>query len=39
MSEKIYGDAAFRRQGLFGSATENTYSGALSFMRRNYSRD
>ncbi len=39
MTEKIKGDGAFRRQGLYGSVTENTYSGALSFMRRNYSRD
>ena len=39
MTDKIYGDGAFRRQGLMGSATENTYAGALSFMRRSYSRD
>ena len=39
MTDKIYGDGAFRRQGLMGSATENTYAGALSFMRRRYSRD
>lgn len=32
------GDAAFRRKELYGSTFENTYSGALSFMRRNYSR-
>lgn len=30
---KNYGNAAFRRQAL---KIENTYSGALSFMRRNY---
>lgn len=35
----IYGDGAFRRQGLMGSIIENTYAGALSFMRRNYTRD
>lgn len=35
----IIGDAAFRRQSLLGSNIENTYAGALSFMRRNYSRD
>lgn len=38
-NEKIIGDAAFRRQGLMGSVIENTYAGALSFMRRNYTRN
>jgi len=32
-------DAAFRRQDLKGSAIESTYAGALSFMRRKYTRD
>ncbi len=32
-------DAAFTRTSLYGSHTEHTYSGALSFMRRKYSRD
>ncbi len=39
MSEKIKGDGAFRRLDLHTPVIENTYSGALSFMRRNYSRD
>ena len=38
-NEKIIGDAAFRRQSLMGSVIENTYAGALSFMRRNYTRN
>ena len=33
------GDAAFRRQELKGSNVESTYAGALSFMRRKYTRD
>ena len=36
---EIIGDGAFRRPGLYGSTIENTYAGALSFMRRNYTRD
>ena len=32
-------DAAFTRTSLYGSHTEHTYSGALSFMRRKYTRD
>lgn len=39
MTEKIYGDGAFRRESLKGSTIENTYAGALSFMRRRYTRD
>lgn len=39
MDQIITGDSAFRRTSLFGSLTENTYAGALSFMRRNYTRD
>lgn len=39
MTDVIRGDGAFRRQSLHGTAIENTYAGALSFMRRNYTRD
>ncbi|MCP4334590.1 MAG: agmatinase [Gammaproteobacteria bacterium] len=33
------GDAAFRRKDIKGTAIENSFSGALSFMRRKYTRD
>ena len=33
------GDQAFRRESLYGSESEQTYAGALSFLRRKYSRD
>jgi len=33
------GDAAFRRRDLKGSTIEATYAGALSFMRRKYTRE
>ncbi|MFO1091498.1 MAG: agmatinase [Hyphomicrobiales bacterium] len=33
------GDAAFRRKTLKGSSIEPSYAGALSFMRRKYTRD
>jgi agmatinase len=33
------GDEAFRRQDLKGTRWEATYAGALSFMRRKYTRD
>ncbi|MGE0004166.1 MAG: agmatinase [Parvibaculaceae bacterium] len=33
------GDSAFRRKGLKGTELEATYAGALSYMRRKYSRD
>ncbi len=33
------GDAAFRRGDLKGTQIESTYAGALSFMRRRYTRD
>jgi agmatinase len=39
MTEPIRGDGAFRRPSLHGSTIENTYAGALSFMRRSYTRD
>jgi agmatinase len=32
-------DSAFTRDDLYGSRPEPTFSGALSFLRRNYSRD
>lgn len=33
------GDAAFRRESLMGTEIEPNYAGALSFMRRRYTRD
>ena len=33
------GDAAFRRAELAGTEIEPSYAGALSFMRRRYTRD
>lgn len=33
------GDGAFTKQSLYGTETELTFSGALSFMRRKYSKD
>lgn len=33
------GDAAFRREGWFGGVDDATYSGALSFLRRTFSRE
>jgi agmatinase len=33
------GDAAFRRDSLFGTEVEATYAGAQSFMRRKFTRD
>jgi agmatinase len=38
MTERHLGDGAIRRSSLYGSSTENTYAGALSFTRRNYTR-
>ena len=32
-------DTAFTRDDLYGTKAEPTYAGALSFMRRKYSRD
>jgi len=37
--DKPLTDQAFRRDGLYGSTVGNTFAGALSFMRRNYTRD
>ncbi len=34
-----HGDAAFRRKNIKGTIVENSFSGALSFMRRKYTRD
>ena len=39
MVNDIKGDGAIRREGLYGSSIENTYAGALSFLRRKYTRD
>jgi agmatinase len=36
---RLPGDEAFRRQDLKGTQWEPTYAGALSFMRRKYTRD
>jgi len=35
----VDGDQAFRRQGLKGPGDESPYAGAVSFLRRNYTRD
>jgi agmatinase len=35
----LRGDGAFRRSDPFGSTIEQTYAGALSFLRRNYTRN
>jgi agmatinase len=35
----LRGDSAFRRKNLKGTEWEPTYAGALSFMRRKYTRD
>jgi agmatinase len=39
MTDKRDGDHAFLRQSLHGTTSEPTYAGALSFMRRKYTRD
>jgi agmatinase len=39
MSKKALTDQAFRKKSLYGRNPEMTYSGALSFMRRKYTRD
>jgi agmatinase len=38
-SRRVPGDAAFRRAELLGTEIEPSYAGALSFMRRRYTRD
>ena len=39
MADSDYGDEAFRKDSLYGIDGEPSYSGALSFMRRRYTRD
>jgi agmatinase len=39
MTDKHAGDHAFLREDLYGTTPEPTYAGALSFMRRKYTRD
>ncbi len=39
MAEPSAGDQAFRREQLFGRDPEMTFGGALSFLRRNYTKD
>ena len=39
MKKKSLGDAAFNRKSNYGSSLEMTYAGALSFLRRKYTRD
>jgi len=39
VTDSIRGDGAFRRSSNLGTTRENTFAGALSFMRRNYTRD
>ncbi len=39
MKKKPLGDAAFNRKSNYGSSLEMTYAGALSFLRRKYTRD
>jgi agmatinase len=38
MTEKPANDLAFTRDSLYGTTAETTYAGALSFMRRRYTR-
>ncbi len=39
MTEKHMLDQAFTREDLYGTHAESTYAGALSFLRRKYSKD
>jgi agmatinase len=39
MTDKSAGDHAILRDSLYGTTPEPTYAGALSFMRRKYTRD
>ena len=39
MTDKYAGDHAILRDDLYGTTPEPTYAGALSFMRRKYTRD
>jgi agmatinase len=36
---EVQGDRAFRSKSLYGTGYEPAYTGALSFLRRNYTRD
>ena len=36
---KTVGDGAFRREDLYGRSNDMGFSGALSFLRRKYTRD
>ncbi|HAF88987.1 MAG TPA: agmatinase, partial [Deltaproteobacteria bacterium] len=35
----VVGDGAFRRDNLYGYSNDKGFSGALSFLRRKYTRD
>ena len=35
----VVGDGAFRRDNLYGHSNDKGFSGALSFLRRKYTRD
>jgi len=37
-SNECLGDTAFTRESLYGTAPEMTYGGALSFLRRKYTK-
>ena len=39
MTNKMDGDYAIVRDSLYGTTNEPTYAGAVSFMRRKYTRD
>jgi agmatinase len=39
MNDKITGDQAFNKKNLYGREDEATFSGALSFMRRRYTKN
>ena len=39
MTQHLPGDRAFRADSLLGRGHEMTYGGALSFLRRKYTRD
>lgn len=39
MSDEMLGDGAFHRSSLYGTIPEMTYGGALSFLRRKYTKN
>ena len=39
MADDVTGDRAFTGESVYGMGSEPTYAGALSFMRRRYTRD